>query len=199
MYCADAFDVKVPTHENFSELLMKTHMEYNRSLSLRLPTVQFYPPFVSKPEKNLALFENSIPVTLNFVPNRNSDFEEDKPFHWPPCVLKEPEQLWKRPISPIFIHAIETSNGLMMELQFNENLLSKTDQDMRDRDSWLDRPCYVRARTPAIFLELSDRTLRTWQNAMPLCSPAFSASCVTSLSRASECVVRFCLSAASQP
>jgi hypothetical protein len=135
MYCADPVDVVAPAGADFETVLRGLQRAYDLSLSLRLPTLHYYPPQCAMPGVEKPDIPNRIPAVFNFYAagttreRRAAQAAAQPPRPWPPQVTTLPPMQWTRPSAPVFLHFMDNDSYADLSLHFYENAVPRPQQE----------------------------------------------------------------------
>jgi hypothetical protein len=136
MFCGDPVPVHAPAGEDFEILLRRLMKEYDASLSLRLPTLHFYPPQCVRPGIEPMDLPNRIPAVFNYYSagtEREKAAWESRPddtaaLAWPPQMQQMPPALWTRRSAPVFLHIMDYGPKADCSLHFFADVVSEAEQ-----------------------------------------------------------------------
>lgn len=136
MFCADPIRVHATAGEDFETVLRRIVREYDASLSLRLPTLHYYPPQCVRPGIESLEAPNRIPAVFNYYSagtEREKAAGENQPdatagLAWPPKVQQMPPALWTRRSAPVFLHLMDYGPKADCSLHFYAGVVSDEEQ-----------------------------------------------------------------------
>ena len=134
MYCADPVDVIAPPNAGFETVMRGLQRAYDTALSLRLPTLHYYPPQCAMPGIEARDIPNRIPAVFNYyaagtVRERQAAQAVSPPARpWPPLVTTLSPMQWTRPSAPVFVHFMDNGASADLSLHFYENAVPKPQQ-----------------------------------------------------------------------
>lgn len=136
MFCADPIRVQASTGEDFETVLRRVAREYDASLSLRLPTLHYYPPQCARPGIEAADMPVRIPAVFNYFTagtEREKAAGEVQPdttadMPWPPQIQQMPPALWTRQSAPVFLHLMDYGPKADCSLHFHSGVVSDEEQ-----------------------------------------------------------------------
>jgi hypothetical protein len=136
MFCADPIRVQASADEDFEIVLRRIAREYDASLSLRLPTLHYYPPQCARPGIEPVDMPNRIPAVFNYFTagtEREKAAGELQPdatagMPWPPQIHQMPPALWTRHSAPVFLHLMDYGPKADCSLHFYAGVVSDEEQ-----------------------------------------------------------------------
>jgi len=136
LYCGDAVDIHAEPDADFETVMRSILVEYDSTLSRRIPTLHYYAPQMVKPGIEAGDFPNRIPAVFNYYAAgtaREKAEKEAQPdataaWPWPPAVRELPPATWPRVSSPIFLHLMDDGTDANASLHFYQDVVPPEDQ-----------------------------------------------------------------------
>jgi hypothetical protein len=136
LYCGDAVDIHAEPDADFETVMRAILVEYDSTLSRRIPTLHYYAPQMVMPGIEAADFPNRIPAVFNFYAAgtaREKAAKESQPdssaaWPWPPQVQEMPPATWPRVSAPIFLHLMDDGTDANASLHFYQDVVPPQDQ-----------------------------------------------------------------------
>ncbi|HEY4078845.1 MAG TPA: condensation domain-containing protein [Rhizomicrobium sp.] len=136
MFCADAIAIDAPPDRDFEAIMRGILTEYDAALSMRIPTLHYWPPHCVRPGIEAPDFPNRLPAVFNYY---SAGTARERAEHaaspgvpsataWPPEITTLPPQTWPRRSAPLFLHLMDFGYEMSASLHFYRNVVSEADQ-----------------------------------------------------------------------
>lgn len=136
LYCGDAVEIHAEPDADFETVLRGILVEYDASLSRRIPTLHYSAPQMVRPGIEAGDFPNRIPAVFNYYAAGTAREKAEKEvlpdasasWPWPPTVTELPPATWPRVSSPVFLHLMDNGTDANASLHFYQDVVPPEDQ-----------------------------------------------------------------------